>query len=119
VAETPQAFDGWQAHQLAETSPVVDPSLDPSVGLGQHIFEEHCAICHTIRGISPAGTRGPDLTHLMTRQTLAAGELANTPDNLSNWISDAQAIKVGALMPRQNLSSADLHAVTLYLSTLN
>ena len=60
--------------------------------LGRQVFQAHCAVCHAIRGSDAAGILGPDLSHLMSRRTLAAGFLANTPGNLAGWIADPQAL---------------------------
>ena len=57
-----------------------------------------------MRGTDAGGILGPDLTHLMSRSTIAAGLLPNTPGYLSAWIADAQALKPGARMPTLALS---------------
>jgi cytochrome c oxidase subunit 2 len=111
VAESPRDFAAWQEHQLTETR--------DSESAGRHVFETRCGVCHTIRGIEPAGIVGPDLTHLMTRRNLAAGLLPNKPGDLAAWIVNPQAFKPGALMPAQPLSGADLTALTQWLNTLN
>jgi len=115
VAETPEAFAAWREGQVTES---VMPATDEAHH-GQLIFETHCAPCHTIRGVTPAGIRGPDLTHLMTRRTLAAGLLPNTPENLTGWIASPQFFKPGAHMPDHILSGPELIAVAAYLHTLN
>lgn len=77
-----------------------------------------CVMCHAIAG-TPAGSRiGPDLTHLASRKTIAAGTLANTRENLTGWIVDPQVIKPGVRMPPNQLSGADLLALVSYLETL-
>jgi len=113
VAEPASAFAAWQERQLTEMNP------EASESEGQKVFATHCGVCHTIRGITPAGIRGPDLSHLKTRGTLAAGLLLNTPGNLAAWIANPQAFKPGARMPAQILSGAELAAVTSYLNTLD
>ena len=68
---------------------------------------------------TPAGARmGPDLTHIASRLTLAAGTLPNTRGHLAGWILDPQSIKPGALMPANRLSAADLQALLDYLEEL-
>jgi cytochrome c oxidase subunit 2 len=114
VAESAGDFAAWQEHQRADSP---EPTTDRAQA-GERVFREHCAVCHTIRGVTPAGIRGPDLTHLMTRRTLAAGELPNSTGELERWIADAQSVKPGARMPRQFLSGAELTAVTTYLNAL-
>ncbi|MDQ2806700.1 MAG: c-type cytochrome, partial [Chloroflexota bacterium] len=74
--------------------------------------------CHAIAGTGATARVGPDLTHLGSRHTLAAGVLANTSANLRRWLADPQAIKPGSLMPNSRLSSAELDALTAYLESL-
>ncbi|MCI0398997.1 MAG: c-type cytochrome, partial [Chloroflexi bacterium] len=86
---------------------------------GQQLFlEMACADCHTVRGTAAAGTLGPDLTHLMSRHTLAAATLANTRGNLAGWIVDPQHAKPGNLMPQTDLSGEQLLALLAYLESL-
>ena len=75
--------------------------------------------CHTIAGTAAKGTFGPDLTHLMSRATIAAGAAANTPQNLRVWIQDPNTFKPGALMPAMQLSDQQIDEVVAYLSTLH
>jgi cytochrome c oxidase subunit II len=117
VADSPEAFATWEAGQLSDTAMPTDATEE--VRQGAQIFQTHCAACHTIRGIAPAGIVGPDLSHLMTRSTLAAGLLKNTPENLSNWIKSPESFKPGTRMPTPVLSRAELMAVTSYLTTLH
>ena len=69
-------------------------------------------------GTDANGRFGPDLTHLMSRDTIASGAAANTPENLRLWIKNPDAIKPGSLMPAMQLSDADLDALAAYLETL-
>src|ERR1700676_1658791 len=86
---------------------------------GQRIFETTaCINCHTVAGTVANGHFGPDLTHLMSRDTIAAGAAKNTPENLRQWILNPDAIKPGSLMPAMQLSDQDLDALTAYLETL-
>jgi cytochrome c oxidase subunit 2 len=79
---------------------------------------EKCSVCHTIRGTRAGGILGPDLSHIMTRTTIAAGTLPNAAGYLSAWIADPQHFKPGSLMPRVALSAPELERITLYLRTL-
>jgi cytochrome c oxidase subunit 2 len=115
VADSPQDFALWQDRQLRE---MAAPATEEAHS-GEQIFQTHCADCHSIRGVAPAGIAGPDLSHLMTRTTIAAGLLPNTPENLSHWIANPESIKPGTRMPAQILSAPELTAVTSYLSTLH
>lgn len=92
---------------------------DASVADDKRIYQSlSCVSCHTVRGTTSAGKFGPDLTHLMSRQTLASGVLRNTPQNLRSWLKDPQVIKPGCLMPDMHLTGKELDAVVSYLVTL-
>jgi cytochrome c oxidase subunit 2 len=64
------------------------------------------------------GHFGPDLTHLMSRATIASGAAPNTPEQLKIWIQNPDSIKPGSLMPAMKLNEKDLDALTAYLVTL-
>ena len=71
-----------------------------AVSAGRHIFEStSCINCHTISGTVAHGRCGPDLSHLMSRETLRAGAATNTHENLRAWIQDSDSIKPGSLVP--------------------
>lgn len=115
VARAPEDFAGWLEgqQQLANV-----PSSDV-VKRGQEVFlSSACVYCHAVRGTNASGELGPDLTHLASRQTLAAGTLENNRGNLAGWIVDPQAIKPGNLMPGVDLSSEELQALLSYLESL-
>jgi cytochrome c oxidase subunit 2 len=82
------------------------------------VFFERCGACHTVRGTEAGGAVGPDLTHLMSRTTIAAGTLPNTVANLSGWIENPQALKPGAKMPATYVPPAQLAQLRAYLETL-
>jgi len=112
--DTPQQFEAWVNNQK---QPADD---DASVAAGRHIFEtEACMNCHTINGTAARGTVGPDLTHLMSRSTIAAGAALNTPQNLHAWIEDPANFKPGCLMPAMQLSDQQINQVVAYLTTLH
>jgi cytochrome c oxidase subunit 2 len=112
VADTPADFTAWLHAQTADA-----PASPADPGL--RAFEQRCGTCHTVRGTTATGTKGPDLSHLMTRATLAAGMIANTTANLGGWIANPQTVKAGAEMPALPLSGAELNAITAYLTTLH
>jgi cytochrome c oxidase subunit 2 len=90
-----------------------------AVSEGQRIFETTaCINCHAVNGTVADGRFGPDLTHLMSRETIAAGAAPNTLENLRLWIKNPDAIKPGSKMPAMGLSDHELDAVTAYLATL-
>jgi cytochrome c oxidase subunit 2 len=115
VAHPPADFTAWQerSRQLAR------PPSDTLQLRGQEVFlTGPCVLCHAIAG-TPAGSRnGPDLTHIGSRLTLAAGTLPNNTGNLSAWLLDPQRIKPGSNMPPNALSPADLEALVAYLQSL-
>lgn len=111
--DTPEQFAAWVKNQQ---KPGVQ---DPAVAAGRRVFEtEACINCHTIRGTAATGRFGPDLTHLMSRDTIASGAAPNTPQYLRQWIDDPDSIKPGALMPAMKLSDQQLNDITAYLETL-
>lgn len=111
--DTPEQFDAWIRNQQ-------QPAHEESaVAAGKNIFERQaCMNCHTVSGTAATGRFGPDLTHLMSRATLASGALDNTPENLREWIKSPDTFKRGALMPAMQLNDEQLDQVTAYLETL-
>jgi cytochrome c oxidase subunit II len=89
-----------------------------AAGEGRLIFETTaCINCHAVSGTVADGRFGPDLTHLMSRDTIASGAALNTPENLKTWIQYPDAIKPGSLMPAMKLNDHDLNSLTAYLET--
>ncbi len=114
VADPPRVFQAWWSAQLR---PAPAPRSSIAVA-GEQLFLARCGACHTVRGSGAGGVMGPDLTHLMSRNTLAGGMLENTIGNLSGWIANPQAVKPGTLMPTPYLSGPELHDIATYLETL-
>jgi cytochrome c oxidase subunit 2 len=115
VAEPPAAFEAWRRAQVAPARP---PDT-PEKASGEALFTSlPCALCHTIRGTPAGGRTGPDLTHLATRRTIAAGTLPNTRGHLAAWIVDPQGVKPGNAMPQNLMAAADLLALVDYLGSL-
>ena len=86
---------------------------------GQLVFEQQaCINCHTVAGTVANGRYGPDLTHLMSRETIGAGATTNTPDHLRAWIGDPNTFKPGTLMPAMHLTERENAQITAYLLTL-
>jgi cytochrome c oxidase subunit II len=112
-ADTPAEFAAWVAHQR---QPV---SQDAGASEGRDVFQHNaCISCHTIAGTVATGRFGPDLTHLASRETIASGSVANTPQNIRSFVADPAHFKPGALMPPMHLNDHDLDTVTTYLTTL-
>jgi cytochrome c oxidase subunit 2 len=115
IADDSATFANWLAGQRA---PAQQPG-DPDAMRGRQVFVQgSCASCHTIRGTDARGVVGPDLTHLDSRLTLAAGAVPNTRGNLGGWIANSQGIKPGNQMPSMYLPPRDLQALIAYLETL-
>jgi len=85
---------------------------------GGQTFVRRCGVCHTVRGTLAGGTVAPELTHLMSRATLAADTVPNNPGNLAGWIADPQRVKPGTQMPDLYLSGREIDDVSSYLETL-
>jgi cytochrome c oxidase subunit II len=113
VVDTPEDFETWLTDQAKEQKM---PSSDDVPA--RAFFSQSCVKCHRVRGTSAQGSYGPDLTHLMSRQTLASGMVPNTPENLDAWVKDPQQIKPGCLMPDFGLSEAERNDIVRYLRTL-
>jgi cytochrome c oxidase subunit II len=106
-------FDRWIRDEAKQAQ-----SSD-GVSAGRAIFEgTACVNCHAISGTIANGRFGPDLTHLMSRDTIAAGAAQNTHENLRAWILNPDTIKPGSLMPAMQLDDHDLDALTAYLESL-
>lgn len=115
VAQSQDDFNHWlQGQQKSAPPPATPQTLH-----GQQVFLTHaCVMCHTIRGTTAGSRVGPDLTHLASRSTIAAGMLPNNTANLAGWILNAQNIKPGCRMPPNALSGSDLQDLVAYLETL-
>jgi cytochrome c oxidase subunit 2 len=115
IAQTPSDFDKWEQQQ--EATPQVPAS--GIAGQGAQYFQEmSCASCHSIRGTAARAEIGPDLTHVASRATLAAGRLENTPANLAAWLHDPDLIKPGCKMPNLHLTRQQQDSLVAYLETL-
>lgn len=111
--DTPEQFDRWLEQQKRSAA------SDPTVVAGQRVFERNaCINCHAINGTVGTGRFGPDLTHLMSRDTLGSGVARNTPENLRAWIKAPDQFKPGVLMPAMNLNDPEIDQLVAYLATL-
>ena len=115
IADPPAQYDAWVQAQRA---PAPQPT-EAKLIRGQQLFQStSCAMCHAIGGTQANAQHAPDLTHLGSRLTLAAGTLNNTPAELASWISDPQKHKPGTNMPSTPISKDDLDALVAYLGSL-
>jgi cytochrome c oxidase subunit 2 len=112
--DTPEQFDTWVQQQQHPALGSTDAET-----AGRRMFETRsCINCHTITGTLAKGRFGPDLTHLMSRATIASGAVENNPVNLRKWVADPDTFKPGVPMPSMHLTDDELDQVTAYLNTL-
>lgn len=109
-------FEAWLRRQAA---PSAEPVAAPA-RRGERLFlEDGCGACHTIRGTPADGRVGPDLTHVGSRMSLAAGVLPNDPESLARWIAAPEATKPGVHMPAFGMLPAEhIRSLAAYLSGL-
>lgn len=115
-AQRPEDFEAWLDHQR-QPAP---PPATPEAARGEQVFMTGpCAACHTIHGTAAHGTVGPDLTHLGSRQGIAANAFPNSTAYLAAWVTHAQSLKPGAQMPDVTaFSGEELRAMVAYLQGL-
>lgn len=115
TVQRPQDFNAWWAQSLTPAK----PPATPSQVFGQQIFTTRaCGMCHAIAGTDASGQVAPDLTHVASRPSLAAGTLPYNRANLAAWIRNPQAIKPGSNMPAVPLEPAEMTALVDYLDSL-
>ncbi|HVH86339.1 MAG TPA: c-type cytochrome [Terriglobales bacterium] len=77
-----------------------------------------CYTCHTISGVKGAnGLVGPPLNGIYTR-VFIAGELPNTPENITRWIQHPKSIEPHTAMPEMGVTEEDSRDIAAYLYTL-
>jgi cytochrome c2 len=77
-----------------------------------------CGGCHTIPGVHGArGKVGPPLFFFAER-TMVAGELPNTPPNLTRWIQHPKQVEPNTAMPDLGVTQDDANDIAAYLYTL-
>lgn len=112
----PGAFSRWLRDQAA---PARLPRTAAARRGSDAFVRNGCGGCHTVRGTPANGPLGPDLTHVGSRLSLAAGTLPNTEPAFRTWITRTHAIKPGVLMPSFDmLPPAELDDIAAYLESL-
>jgi cytochrome c oxidase subunit 2 len=115
VAEPMATFQQWIRHQR---EPAQEPATDEQRH-GRDVFmQSPCVTCHAIRGTDAGSHVGPELTHVASRLTLAAGTLPNARGQLAGWIANPQTIKPGSRMPPTTFEPRDFQALLAYIRTL-
>jgi cytochrome c oxidase subunit II len=115
VAEPEEQFEAWMRRQL---EPAIAPATAETQRGFQVFMESACVLCHNISGTPAHGQVAPDLTHLASRTTIAAGTLPNTKGNLGGWILDPQAVKPGNHMATVYIKPEDVQPLLDYLGSL-
>jgi cytochrome c oxidase subunit 2 len=115
TVESRADFERWWAAQLQPAQP---PRTPEALAGFRYVTTRECSVCHTIAGTDAGGKVGPDLTHVASRRTIAAGAMPMSEGNLYGWIADPQSQKPGTKMPTIGLNSQELHAVVTYLKGL-
>ena len=132
IAEPEESFQQW----VTEQQQPADPPITEAEKRGLALFEStkaQCWTCHTVEGTKRArGDKGPNLTHVASRTTIAAGLLdISTPSaftrNVTRWLRDPGAVKPGNIMardaniyvkPESRLSDEEIEDLVAYLRTL-
>ena len=114
-AQSPEDYNVWLAHQRQPASP---PSAGGAAKGAELFREKNCVNCHSIAGLSTRGRVAPNLTHVGSRTTLAAGSLTNTPENLAQWLKNPQNVKRGVNMPDTGLDPDQIKDMVAFLEGL-
>jgi cytochrome c oxidase subunit 2 len=115
VAEPADQFALWQERQRR---PAPEPTTEQQ-RKGRDVFmASSCVLCHAINGTRAGGVSGPNLTHVASRLSLAAGTLPNSRGHRAGWIVDPQLRKPGSNMPPNLLRGDELQALLSYLDIL-
>lgn len=115
IALDPKDYNDWVEGQRRDA---VAPSTDEASAGEQLFLSRQCAACHIVRGTSAHGATGPDLTHIASRQTIAAGLLQTTRGSVAAWIADPQTLKPGNNMPMVPLDGNELRQLSAYMMSL-
>jgi cytochrome c oxidase subunit II len=105
-ADPPAVFARW-----------LDREQRPATQTSQ-LFLDKCSNCHQIQGTPATAKVGPDLTHVGSRTTIAAGTIPNTLADMEQWIAHPQEVKPGNLMPDLDLTDGQVHELATYLESL-
>ena len=117
IVDPPDKFAKWLDHE--NEGAAQPPADDSRAQEGERVFlKQSCVNCHRVRGVADQGTYAPDLTHLMSRDTLASGMIPNRPEYLRKWVDNPQQFKQGCLMPAFGLTHPDADLIVHYLETL-
>ncbi|WP_455274244.1 cytochrome c oxidase subunit II [Rhizobium herbae] len=107
-----EAFDAWRSRQIEGHASIANE--------GRQLVRRHgCLGCHSLRGAQITGGTAPDLTLIGARQSIGAGTLANTVENVARFIRSPSSVKPGVKMPDFDmLPPADITKIAHYLGGL-
>lgn len=115
AVESRADFLRWYAAQLQPAAPPATPLAQAGYA---YVTNRECRMCHNITGTPASGKMAPDLTHLASRKSIAAGTLPMSRGHLYGWVADPQSQKPGNRMPTIPLEPQELHAIVAYLEGL-
>lgn len=133
IAVDAAEFDRWVAQKRvpppAPSGTLTVNGLTGDAARGQALFldaRKQCISCHAVEGTNARGAIGPNLTYYGSRQTIAAGILPYSPENLGRWLHEAPGLKPGNLMSRvltpqwikANLSDQEIADLVAYLDSM-
>lgn len=115
VAVPLDEFSAWARRQYSP-----QPAEPGSQHPGAVLFRENgCGLCHAVRGHQSSGQTAPDLTHVGSRKTIAAGLLDATAQNIALWLAHNNELKPGNRMPEyRHLNLGERLAIGDYLESL-
>lgn len=116
IAQEPEDYEAWLE---AQRKPAAEPQAQDAIAGEQIFVTGPCSMCHTVRGTIAGGRVAPDLTHIGSRQFIAANSFPNNDAYLEAWITHAQSLKPGTQMPDlTQFSGEQLHDLVAYLDQL-
>jgi cytochrome c oxidase subunit 2 len=130
IAVAPDVFQSWVQQHQQPVGPALKPgTTDPAqLGPGDPARGEKaflnvknlCITCHRIEGYKEAvGVVGPNLTYFGSRETIAAGALPNTAENLKRWIHNPGAVKpdnqMATVIKEGMISDQDIDDIVAFL----
>lgn len=116
VVMPPADFAAWLAQQA---QPAAAPATAEGLAGRTAFFNAGCGACHQVRGTAADGQLGPDLTHVGSRLSLAAGTLPTSRSNFERWLGHTGELKPDVLMPSYTmLDAASIGAISQYLLEL-